>query len=202
MTAPVIAYRENVAYRRRKRALDLIIGACALLVALPILAIAAIAIRLEDGGAILFRQRRVGRFGRVFTIYKLRTMSSADCVDALSPTSGGDARVTRVGAILRKTSIDELPQLFNVLRGDMSVVGPRPEMPFIVKRYEPWQHLRHLATPGITGLWQTTCRSRVPLHRPEATQIDLEYVRTASTGTDGRIVLRTFRALLHAGGAY
>jgi lipopolysaccharide/colanic/teichoic acid biosynthesis glycosyltransferase len=202
MTAPVIAYRENLAYRRRKRALDLIIGSCALLAALPILAVAAIAIRLEDGGAILFRQRRVGRFGRVFTIYKLRTMSSANCVDALSPTSGGDARVTRVGAILRKMSIDELPQLFNVLRGDMSVVGPRPEMPFIVKRYEPWQHLRHLATPGITGLWQTTCRSRVPLHRPEATHIDLEYVRTASTGTDSRIVLSTFRALLKADGAF
>lgn len=202
MTAPVIAYRENLAYRRRKRMLDLVVGTSALLVALPILALAAIAIRLEDGGSILFRQRRVGRFGRVFTIYKLRTMSSADCVDALSPTSGGDARVTRVGAVLRKTSIDELPQLFNVLRGEMSVVGPRPEMPFIVKRYEPWQHLRHLATPGITGLWQTTCRSRVPLHRPEATQIDLEYVRTASTGTDSRIVLRTFRALLRAEGAY
>jgi lipopolysaccharide/colanic/teichoic acid biosynthesis glycosyltransferase len=202
MTAPVIAYRENLAYRKRKRALDLIIGSCALLAALPILVVAAIAIRLEDGGAILFRQRRVGRFGRVFTIYKLRTMSSAHCVDALSPTSGGDARVTRVGAILRKMSIDELPQLINVLRGEMSVVGPRPEMPFIVKRYEPWQHLRHLETPGITGLWQTTCRSRVPLHRPEATHIDLEYVRTASTGTDSRIVLRTFRALLHADGAY
>jgi lipopolysaccharide/colanic/teichoic acid biosynthesis glycosyltransferase len=202
MTAPVIAYRENLAYRKRKRALDLIIGSCALLAALPILAVAAIAIRLEDGGEILFRQRRVGRFGRVFTIYKLRTMSSANCVDALSPTSGGDARVTRVGAILRKMSIDELPQLFNVLRGEMSVVGPRPEMPFIVKRYEPWQHLRHLATPGITGLWQTTVRSRIPLHRPEATHIDLEYVRTASTGTDSRIVLRTFRALLHADGAY
>ncbi len=172
------------------------------MVALPILLAAAIAIRLEDGGTIFFRQRRVGRFGRVFTIYKLRTMSAADCVDALSPTSGGDARVTRVGAVLRRTSIDELPQLINVLRGEMSVVGPRPEMPFIVKRYEPWQHLRHLATPGITGLWQTTCRSRVPLHRPEATQIDLEYVRTASTGTDSRIVLRTFRALLRADGAY
>jgi len=202
MTAPVIAYRENLAYSRRKRVLDVVIGACALLAALPVLVVAAIAIHLEDGGAILFRQRRVGRFGRVFTIYKLRTMSSANCVDALSPTSGGDARVTRVGAVLRKTSIDELPQLFNVLRGDMSVVGPRPEMPFIVKRYEPWQHLRHLAKPGITGLWQTTCRSRVPLHHPEATQIDLEYVRTASTGTDSRIVLRTFRALLHADGAY
>jgi lipopolysaccharide/colanic/teichoic acid biosynthesis glycosyltransferase len=202
MTAPVIAYRENLPYRRRKRALDIVVGTCALLVALPLLALAAIAISLEDGGAIFFRQRRVGRFGRVFTIYKLRTMSSADCVDALSPTSGGDARVTRVGAFLRKTSIDELPQLFNVLLGDMSVVGPRPEMPFIVKRYEPWQHLRHLATPGITGLWQTTVRSRVPLHRPEATQIDLEYVRTASTGTDSRIVLRTFRALLRADGAY
>jgi lipopolysaccharide/colanic/teichoic acid biosynthesis glycosyltransferase len=202
MAAPVIAYRENLAYRRRKRVLDVVVGTFALLASLPILALAAIAIRLEDGGAILFRQRRVGRFGRVFTIYKLRTMSSADCVDALSPTTGGDARVTRVGALLRKTSIDELPQLFNVLRGEMSVVGPRPEMPFIVKRYEPWQHLRHLATPGITGLWQTTCRSRVPLHRPEATQIDLEYVRTASTSTDSRIVLRTFGALLRPDGAY
>jgi lipopolysaccharide/colanic/teichoic acid biosynthesis glycosyltransferase len=199
---PHIAFREDGVYRRRQRIFDLAVASFALAVASPVLALAALAIRLEDRGPILFRQKRVGQFGRLFTIYKLRTMRLADCGDALSPSAPGDSRITRVGRLLRKASIDELPQLVNVLRGEMSIVGPRPEMPFVVSRYLPWQNLRHLAKPGVTGLWQIRARSRIPLHRPEATQIDLEYIRTASVRTDGRIVLHTFRALLFAQGAY
>ena len=199
---PPVAFRENHAYRRRQRLFDVAIALLALSLAAPLLAFVALAIRLDDGGPVLFRQQRVGRFGRLFTIYKLRTMRSEACGDALSPHAGGDARLTRIGVVLRKTSLDELPQLLNVVRGEMAIVGPRPEMPFLVKKYESWQHLRHLVKPGITGLWQTTCRSTVPLHRPEATRLDLEYIRSASTRTDGLIVLRTFRALLSAQGAY
>lgn len=201
-TYPRIAFRENPAYRRRQRIIDLTIASLALLLTLPILVAAMVAIWSEDRGPILFRQQRVGRFGRLFTIYKFRTMRTAECRDALSPTSGRDARVTRIGKVLRKLSIDELPQLLNVLRGDMAIVGPRPEMPFIVHKYESWQHLRHLTKPGITGLWQTSVRSQIPLHRPEATRIDLEYIRTASTVTDSRIVLSTFGVLFSTHGAY
>jgi lipopolysaccharide/colanic/teichoic acid biosynthesis glycosyltransferase len=103
---------------------------------------------------------------------------------------------------LRKTSIDELPQLFNVVLGDMAIVGPRPEMPFVVQRYERWQHCRHLRKPGITGLWQISVRKQIPMHKPEATKIDLEYVRTASTETDRKILFGTIAALLSSRGAY
>ncbi len=200
--APRVHFRENHNYRRARRVFDLTIASLALAAASPVLLASAFAIKLEDGGPVLFRQQRVGRYGKLFTIYKLRTMRSTDCGDALKPTGGADTRITTVGRFLRKASIDELPQLLNVLRGDMAIVGPRPEMPFIVRKYEKWQHLRHLAKPGVTGLWQTTCRSTVPLHKPEATHIDLEYIRTASMATDGRIVLRTFRALVSTQGAY
>jgi undecaprenyl phosphate N,N'-diacetylbacillosamine 1-phosphate transferase len=197
-----IAFRENASYRRAQRIIDLVIALTALTLSAPVIMAAAIAIRLEANGPILYCQRRVGRCGRYFTLYKLRTMRTDMCGDGLKPMGGNDPRVTRVGRVLRKTSIDELPQLFNVLRGDMAIVGPRPEQPFLVRRYEKWQHLRHLTKPGITGLWQITCRSTIPLHQPEATDVDLEYIRTASLATDGRIVMRTFGALLFARGAY
>jgi lipopolysaccharide/colanic/teichoic acid biosynthesis glycosyltransferase len=197
-----VQFRENCIYRRARRLFDLTVASVALAAATPVLLLASIAIALDDGGPILFRQQRVGRYGKLFVMYKLRTMRTSACGDALKPTSGADARVTRVGRFLRKASIDELPQLFNVLRGEMAIVGPRPEMPLLVRKYERWQHLRHLAKPGVTGLWQITCRSSIPLHQPEATHIDLEYIRTASAMTDGLIVLRTFRALVSARGAY
>ncbi len=197
-----LAFRHDAAYAVRQRAFDVAIAGTALALASPILTLASVAIWLEDGAPVLFKQQRVGRFGRPFTIYKLRTMGTDACGDALSPSTSKDSRVTRVGKWLRKASIDELPQLFNVLRGDMAIVGPRPEMPFIVDSYLPWQHLRHLVKPGITGLWQTSCRSQIPLHRPEATKIDLEYIRTASTTTDSQLVLRTFGALFSTNGAY
>jgi lipopolysaccharide/colanic/teichoic acid biosynthesis glycosyltransferase len=188
-------YRQSRGYGRTRRALDVTVATIALLCCAPILALAALAIVLEDGGPVFFRQQRVGRFGRLFTIVKLRTMTFSSCGDARKPDRAGDARITRVGRMLRKASIDELPQFYNVLRGEMAVVGPRPEMPFIVRGYERWQHLRLLAPPGITGLWQTTCRSKIPLHDPEATRIDLEYIRAASTARDVSLIARTFIAL-------
>ena len=193
------------ACRRRaaaQRSLDLAIAVLALVVAVPLLTIAAILIRLEDGGPVLFRQRRVGQYGSLFTIYKLRTMRRRDCTDRPSPASAGDARITAVGRFLRKTSIDELPQLLNVLRGDMSFIGPRPEMEAILRRYEGWQHLRHLIPPGITCIWQTTCRSTIPLDRPEATKLDLDYIRFASPLLDGALLWRTIVSVVSGRGAF
>lgn len=198
-----LMYRENVTYRRLRRVIDFGFTAVAMLFAAPILAVAALAIKLEDGGPVFFVQRRVGRFGRLFNVYKLRTMKIEACGDAPSPTAAGDARVTRVGVFLRRTSIDELPQFFNVLRGDMALVGPRPEQPFLVRAYDaPWQQLRHLVKPGITCLWQIRCRSQIPLHLPAATVHDVEYIERASTVTDASIVCGTIRALLTSQGAY
>jgi lipopolysaccharide/colanic/teichoic acid biosynthesis glycosyltransferase len=194
-------YRHDPVYHAAARVRDVAIAVLALVAFSPVLALAMLAIVLEDRGPVLFRQKRVGRYERLFTIYKLRTMRTTACGDSFSPTTGTDTRITRVGRILRKTSIDELPQLINVIRGDMSLVGPRPEMPFIVRRYHRWQHMRHFATPGITGLWQITLRSTVPLDRPEATALDLEYIRRASTGFDFRLLLRTISAVLLTKGA-
>jgi lipopolysaccharide/colanic/teichoic acid biosynthesis glycosyltransferase len=198
----LLVFRENVAYTRLRRIFDVAGALVMLAVAAPILLVAGIAILLEDGRPIFFRQRRVGRFGRLFTIYKLRTMRREKCVDSLSPTTGRDPRITRVGYWLRRSSIDELPQLLNILLGDMAFVGPRPEMPFVVREYAAWQHLRHLVTPGVTGFWQTTCRSTVPLHMPQATMLDLDYIRRASHSTDAAVIVKTIRSLITAEGAY
>ncbi len=198
----MLVYRENRLYMLGRRWIGACIAALALLVALPVLLVGAIAIVMEDGFPVVFTQERVGRFERRFVMYKLRTMKKALCGDAVSPSSDGDARITRVGKWLRKTSIDELPQLLNVIRGDMALVGPRPEMPFIVERYKDWQHLRHLVEPGITGLWQISGRSKLPLELPEATLLDLQYIQRVSPMTDGLLLARTMRAILSAEGAY
>jgi lipopolysaccharide/colanic/teichoic acid biosynthesis glycosyltransferase len=197
-----IVYRERRFRRFLRRGCDLTFASLALAVALPILLLAALAIKLEDGGPVLFFQSRVGRFEHFFTIYKLRTMRPALCGDDVSPQAKDDLRITRVGKWLRTLSIDELPQLVNVIRGEMSIVGPRPEMPFIVEGYEHWQHIRHLVTPGITGLWQTKCRSTVPLYRPEATTLDIEYIRRASPLFDIELIGRTVLSLISTRGAF
>jgi lipopolysaccharide/colanic/teichoic acid biosynthesis glycosyltransferase len=198
----LLVVRRTERARRLRRIVDVAGASAILAAAAPFLAVAALAILIEDGPPILFTQRRAGRFERLFTIYKLRTMRLADCGDRPTPKDGSDPRVTRVGRILRKTSIDELPQLVNVLRGDMSLVGPRPEMPIMIQRYEKWQHLRHLITPGLTCLWQITSRSDVPLERPEATMLDIEYIRSASPRLDGSILFRTVFSVLFPKGAY
>jgi lipopolysaccharide/colanic/teichoic acid biosynthesis glycosyltransferase len=191
-----LVFRSRPGRERLRRVADVAIASAAILLSAPLLLLAAAAIALEDGRPVVFAQKRVGRYGRLFTMYKFRTMRKEACGDQLKPRSATDDRITRVGRILRKTSVDELPELINVLRGEMAIIGPRPEMPFLVRQYERWQHLRHLAKPGVTGLWQATCRTRLPLERPEATLVDLEYIRRASVAFDVAIIAQTIRTLV------
>jgi lipopolysaccharide/colanic/teichoic acid biosynthesis glycosyltransferase len=197
-----LIFRENLRYVRIRRSFDGVAALIALVVFTPILMLACLAILIEDGGPVIFRQRRVGRFGRLFVMYKLRTMRKENCGDRHAPASRLDPRVTRIGHLLRRFSIDEIPQLINVMRGEMAFVGPRPEMPFVVRKYDDWQNLRHLVTPGITGLWQVKCRKSVPMHHPEATLLDIEYVRRASYATDAILLVKTIRTLISTEGAY
>jgi len=197
-----LTYRHRHYRRRARRAFDVMFAGMLLVAVSPLLALACICILIEDGRPVFFKQRRAGRFERLFSIFKLRTMRLDDCGDRPKPSGGSDPRVTRVGRILRKTSIDELPQLINVIRGDMSLVGPRPEMPLMMKTYQRWQHMRHLVTPGLTCIWQTTSRSNIPLHQPEATVLDLHYIRTASPKLDGMLIFRTVVSVLRPKGAF
>jgi lipopolysaccharide/colanic/teichoic acid biosynthesis glycosyltransferase len=203
--APPVAhltYRHDRVRRRARRAFDALFAGALLVATSPILGLAIACILIEDGPPVFFRQRRAGRFERLFVIYKLRTMRVEDCSDRPKPSDGADPRITRVGRVLRKTSIDELPQLINVIRGDMTLVGPRPEMPLMIDRYERWQHMRHLVTPGLTCIWQTTSRSHIPLHQPAATELDLHYIRNASPRLDGRLIAQTVVSVLRPKGAH
>jgi lipopolysaccharide/colanic/teichoic acid biosynthesis glycosyltransferase len=197
-----LTYQHRHHSRRARRVFDAVFAGTLLALVFPLLAIACACILLEDGGPVFFKQRRAGRFERLFVIYKLRTMRVGDCVDRPKGNDARDPRVTRVGRILRKTSIDELPQLINVIRGEMTLVGPRPEMPLMIQSYERWQHMRHFVTPGLTCIWQTTSRSHIPLHRPEATALDLHYIRNASPRLDGTLIARTVVSVLRPRGAY
>ena len=193
------------AYERfGKPILDTLIAAVVLIVALPLMATIMALLWVTMGSPVLYRQPRVGRNGTTFTIYKFRTML-ADRRSGLPSTYDGperrqshktrnDPRVTPIGRFLRKWSLDELPQFWNVLRGDMSLVGPRPEMTSIVARYEPWQHERHVVRPGLTGLWQVSSRANGKMH--EHVDIDIEYVSEVSLRNDLRILLRTVPAVL------
>ncbi len=160
----------------------------------------ALAIRLESRGPVIFRQERVGQGGQVFILYKYRTMFIDTPIYAEAPRQVGDSRVTRVGRFLRKTSLDEVPNLLNVLTGDMSLVGPRPEMPFIVEKYQEWQRKRLEVKPGLTGLWQILGRKDLPLH--ENLEYDFYYIKNRSLLLDFTILLRTIPALLFTRGAY
>lgn len=175
---------------------------------LPMICI-AIAIRLDSPGNPLFLQRRVGRNGREFTIWKFRTMQRQEGteLELIEDENGhlrhkvrNDPRVTRVGRILRKTSLDELPQLLNIIGGHIGLVGPRPELPEIVAQYEPWQHRRHLVRPGLTGLWQVSGRSDKPMH--EHTQLDIEYIERVSLRLDVVIMVKTVKVVARGLGAF
>jgi lipopolysaccharide/colanic/teichoic acid biosynthesis glycosyltransferase len=200
-SAPLVIYRYRALPATLRRFVDCSLGAACLLVFAPLLVAASIAVLLEDGWPVFFKQSRVGRFERSFTIYKLRTVYKHKCEDRAKPQDAEDPRVTRVGRWLRRFSIDEIPQFLNVLRGDMSLVGPRPEMPHIVQRYLPWQHLRHLVQPGITCFWQSEGRGRYPLESPEATQMDILYIEKAGVVTDVRILAQTLPSVLSARGS-
>ena len=181
------------------RSLDVALAGLGLVVASPLLAVAALAVKLEDGGPVLFRQVRVGKDGKDFELLKLRSM----VVDAERQGAGfavdrGDARITRVGRVIRRTSIDELPQLWNVVRGDMSVIGPRPTLRYQVERYTERQCRRLEVLPGLTGWAQIHGRTTLPW--AERIELDVWYVEHRSPRVDLKILLRTPIALL--GGTY
>ena len=181
------------------RALDVAGASVALALASPVLGLAALAVKLEDGGSVLYRQRRVGLRGEEFELLKLRTMvEGAERQGAGWAVNEGDPRITRVGRLLRRLSFDELPQLWNVVRGDMSLIGPRPTLSYQVERYTHRQRLRLEVKPGITGWAQIHGRARLPWE--ERIELDVWYVEHRSPWVDLRILLRTPLALL--GGTY
>jgi lipopolysaccharide/colanic/teichoic acid biosynthesis glycosyltransferase len=206
--------RDELLRAATKRAIDILVASTLLLVLLPFLVVIAVAIAY-DGFPILFRQQRIGEHGRAFTLVKFRSMrADADpavhqrYVASLLRDQGSlsavykvanDPRITPVGALLRRTSLDELPQLWNVLRGDMSLVGPRPDVPYAVSEYAEWMRQRLEAKPGITGLWQVSGRSRLSLQ--DMYRLDLAYVSSASLRLDIEILLRTIPAVLKRDGA-
>ena len=176
------------------RALDVALAGTGLIVTVPLLGLAAIATKLEDGGPILYRQSRVGLDGVDFELLKLRTMVvGAEKLGAGFAVDRGDPRITRVGRLLRRTSIDELPQLWNVVRGEMSVIGPRPTLRYQVERYTERQLRRLSVKPGLTGWAQI--HGRATLSWDERIDLDLWYVEHRSPRVDARILLRTPRAL-------
>jgi lipopolysaccharide/colanic/teichoic acid biosynthesis glycosyltransferase len=172
------------------RALDVAIAGTGLALATPLLAAAAVAVKLGDGGPVLFRQTRVGKDGRDFELLKLRTMVvGAEKQGAGYAVNVGDSRITRVGAFLRRTSLDELPQLWNVVRGEMSVIGPRPTLRYQVEKYTERQRRRLEVLPGITGWAQVQGRAGIPWE--ERIELDVWYVDHRSLALDLRILLRT-----------
>ena len=204
--------REEGAYARGgKRVLDVIGSLFALVVTAPMLGFIAVLIKLESPGPVLYRSTRIGRNGRPFTFFKLRSMvNGADRhrhhLSHLNEADGpvfkicNDPRVTRIGRLLRTTSLDEIPQFLNVLSGEMSLVGPRPPIPEEVSQYEPWQMRRLEVRPGITCLWQISGRSRIGFQ--EWMRLDLEYIKHQSFALDLKILLRTIPAVLSREGAY
>jgi exopolysaccharide biosynthesis polyprenyl glycosylphosphotransferase len=197
--------------RMMKRAFDVFFGIIALILALPLMVVSALMVFLEDGFPILYRPKRVGENGRLFEMLKFRTMvrnaeqmqSQVEKHDAdgnVIHKSMDDPRVTKVGRLLRRYSLDELPQFINVVRGDMSLVGPRPEMPYLVEKYQPWQRKRFAIPPGITGWWQINGRSDRPMHLH--TEDDLYYIQNYSLWLDILILMRTVWVILVGRGAY
>jgi lipopolysaccharide/colanic/teichoic acid biosynthesis glycosyltransferase len=184
-----------------RRAFDVLVAGTALLIAGPFLVGAVIAIRLESRGSAIYRQRRVGRDGRPFDVLKLRTMvTGAEHMGAGLAVSEGDTRITRIGRLLRRTSLDEVPNLINVLRGDMSIVGPRPTVPIQVDRYTERQRGRLAVKPGITGWAQVNGRTELPWD--ERIELDLWYIEHRSWRLDLQILWRTIRMVLGGKGLY
>ena len=187
--------------RKAKRALDVVIAGLAAVIAGPFMLVIALAIRLEDRGPALLRQSRVGMHGEDFDLLKFRTMiADAHTVGSGWLVAERDPRITRVGRVLRKWSLDELPQMFNVLRGEMSIVGPRPTLRYQVDQYTPFQRRRLEAKPGITGWAQI--RGRNSLRWPERIELDVWYVEHQSLRLDLLILMRTVPMILKPSGVY
>jgi lipopolysaccharide/colanic/teichoic acid biosynthesis glycosyltransferase len=184
-----------------RRLLDILVSLSLLILAAPVLAIATIAIRLESRGSAIYRQRRIGKDGRPFDVLKLRTMvDGAEYIGAGLAVNENDPRITRVGALLRRTSIDELPNLLNVLRGEMSLIGPRPTLPDQVASYTPRQRRRLCIKPGITGWAQVNGRTALPWS--ERIELDLYYIEHRRLTMDLQIVARTVAMVFRGSGLY
>jgi lipopolysaccharide/colanic/teichoic acid biosynthesis glycosyltransferase len=184
-----------------RRGVDIAVSSLALIVSAPVLALAALAIRLESRGPIIYSQRRAGLDGRAFEVIKLRTMvDGAEHIGAGLAIDANDPRITRVGAFLRRTSLDELPNLVNVLHGEMSMIGPRPTLPAQVEQYTPRQRGRLQIKPGITGWAQVNGRASLPWD--ERIELDLYYIEHRSLSLDMRILWRTVAMVLGGSGLY
>ena len=184
-----------------RRAFDIAVAGTALLLASPFLLLAVVAIRLESKGHPIYRQRRVGKDGREFDVLKLRTMvTGAEHMGSGLAVDEGDSRITRVGAVLRRTSLDEVPNLLNVLRGEMAIIGPRPTVPVQVAQYTERQRGRLAVRPGITGWAQVNGRASLPWS--ERIELDLWYIEHRSLRIDATILWRTLRMLLGGEGLY
>ncbi|MCM0005840.1 sugar transferase [Bacillus paranthracis] len=202
----------NVVYLFIKRLMDMFGALCGIVLLLPIFIIVTILIKLEDPkGPVFFKQVRVGKDGREFGMYKFRSMVT-DAEERLkdllqrNEVSGAmfkmkdDPRVTKIGRFIRKTSIDELPQLLNVLKGDMSLVGPRPPLPREVKEYTSYDKQRLLVTPGCTGLWQVSARNSVGFN--EMVKLDLEYIQNRNIIYDMKIIIKTIKVVCSSQNGY
>jgi len=206
-----VEVRNSQAYAAAKRAFDLVIGVIAVVLLLPILPLIAVMIKLDSPGPVFFKQDRVGENGKLFKFYKFRSMihraeSEKHGLTGLNEQEGpvfkirSDPRITSVGRFLRRSSLDEIPQMFNVLKGDMSIVGPRPPLPAEVANYQPWHMDRLAVKPGITCLWQISGRSQIGFN--EWMRLDMEYLKTRSFKTDLLIFLKTVPAVIARKGAY
>lgn len=199
-------------YEMAKRVMDVALASTALLLALPVLVLVGLLVKVTDGGPVLFVQTRVGRHGRRFNCYKLRSMIvDADRMksqlaannhhdDPRTFKMASDPRVTWIGQIIRKTSLDEMPQLWNVVRGDMSLVGPRPPVPSEVVGYTDW-HLRRLEVrPGLTCTWQVSGRANIPFQ--QQVNLDIDYIERRCLWLDTKLMLQTIPAVISGRGAY
>ncbi len=183
-----------------KRMFDFTFSLIFLTLFLPFIPFIILAIKLESNGPVFFKQKRVGYKGKIFEIYKFRTMYADVDAYQKAPQSADDPRITKVGRFLRKFSFDEMPQFYNVLKGDMSIIGPRPEMPFIAEKYKSWQKKRLEVKPGITGLWQVLGRKDLPLE--DNLEYDFYYIKNRSFSLDLAIMFKTIFQVLKQKGAY
>lgn len=191
---------EKPLYEALKRCFDFMAALFLLILFLPFWLLIVLLIHLDSPGKALFRHVRIGRNGTPFTLYKFRTMYKGVKDQELSPQTPHDERITKIGKFLRRTSFDEVPQLINILKGEMSVVGPRPEMPFIVEHYTLFERKRLLVKPGLTGLWQIMGRKDLPLHHN--LEFDFYYIRHRSLLLDFHIILKTIGVVISGKGAY
>ncbi|MGI8517026.1 MAG: sugar transferase [Acidimicrobiia bacterium] len=191
-----------------KPLIDLLLGLIGVVIAIPLLLTIGFLVWFKMGSPVVLKQTRMGRFNVPFTLYKFRTMdpdrrnreiSFVGNDRRVTHKSASDPRITEIGRLLRATRLDELPQLFNIVLGDLSVVGPRPELVSVIRdEYEPWQHRRHAVKPGLTGVWQVSDQGDKRLH--ECTELELSYLNDISLGNDLRIMAATLPAVLRRSG--